>query len=151
MKNLSVTLTEKQFSIRKREIHKLLNFLIKSLDLQLNYLEINLVTKEEILELNVEHLNHNYTTDIITFNYSEIMHVIDAEIFISLHDCLENSTRFNCSFNDELIRLVIHGVLHLIDFDDKTKEEQTRMRKKENELLALVKDNFNLRLSEYDS
>lgn len=149
MKNLSVTATEKSFLLNKKEIHKLISYLIKQLKLELSYLEINLVNQDEILEINSEYLKHNYTTDIITFNYSEIMHVIDAEIFISLHDCLENSVRFECSFNDELKRLIIHGLLHLIGFDDKSIKEQNKMRIKENELLALVNDNIKLNLSEY--
>lgn len=149
MKNLSVTLTNKHFAVNKLQIHKLVNFIKNHLSLKVNYLEINLVSSSEILEINTEHLNHNYTTDIITFNYSEIMDVIDAEIFISLHDCLNNSKRFKCSFDDELKRLIIHGMLHLIGFDDKTKKEQWKMRKKENELLEIINVNSNLRLSEY--
>lgn len=149
MKNLSVTVTEKHFAVNKLQIHKLVNFIKNHLSLKVDYLEINLVSSSEILEINTEHLNHNYTTDIITFNYSEIMDVIDAEIFISLHDCLNNSKRFKSSFNDELKRLIIHGMLHLIGFDDKTKKEQLKMRKKENELLEIINVNSNLRLSEY--
>jgi rRNA maturation RNase YbeY len=149
LKNLSVTVTDKHFAVNKLQIHKLVNFIKNYLSLKVDYLEINLVSSSEILEINTEHLNHNYTTDIITFNYSEIMDVIDAEIFISLHDCLNNSTRFKCSFNDELKRLIIHGMLHLIGFDDKTKKEQLKMRKKENELLEIINVNSNLRLSEY--
>lgn len=149
MKNLSVTTTTKNFSIQKREIHKIISYLKNHLKIQVEYLEINLINQDEILELNIEHLGHNYTTDIITFNYSEIMDVIDAEIFISLHDCLENSKIFKCSFDNELKRLIIHGILHLIGFDDKSKKDKLRMKKKENELLALLNDNYNLRLSEY--
>ncbi len=149
MKNLSVTTTTKNFSIQKREIHNLVSYLKNHLKLQVKILEINLINQDEILQLNIEHLGHNYTTDIITFNYSEIMDVIDAEIFISLHDCLENSKRFKCSFDNELKRLIIHGILHLIGFDDKSKKDKLIMKKKENELLALLNDNYNLRLSEY--
>ena len=69
MKNLSVTVTDKHFAVNKLQIHKLVNFIKNYLSLKVDYLEINLVSSSEILEINTEHLNHNYTTDIITFNY----------------------------------------------------------------------------------
>ncbi len=89
-----------------------------------------------LLDLNVKHLKHNTLTDIITFNYNQGKR-ISADIFISIDRVRENSEKFNVSFEDELHRVMIHGVLHLIGYKDKTKDEKALMRKKEDYYLSL--------------
>ena len=84
-----------------------------------------------LLERNKEFLNHNTLTDIITFNYC-IDNNISSDIMISIDRVKENSTIFENSFNEELKRVMIHGILHLIGYNDKSEKEEELMRKKEN-------------------
>jgi len=89
---------------------------------------------ERILEINKQYLNHDYFTDIITFDYSEGS-IISGDIFISVDTVQSNSAEFGVSFETELLRILIHGILHLCGQDDKTPELRTEMTKKENSAL----------------
>lgn len=91
---------------------------------------------EFILQTNITYLNHNYYTDVITFNYCE-NNIISADIIISIDTVRSNSNLNNVSFNNELLRVIIHGILHLIGFDDVTKEKKDEMTKFENIYLSL--------------
>jgi probable rRNA maturation factor len=91
---------------------------------------------ERILEVNKQFLNHDYFTDIITFDYSE-NNSIAGDIFISIDTVKSNAAEFGVSFEQELHRIIIHGVLHLCGQDDKTPELRIQMTQKEN--LALAK------------
>ena len=90
-------------------------------------------------QINVEHLNHDTLTDIITFPYHESEDaLIESDIFISIDRVRENATSFNVFFEQELHRVIIHGALHLCGYKDKTKTEEKKMRSKENEALELL-------------
>ena len=93
---------------------------------------------EYLIEVNRTYLNHDTYTDIITFDYVE-KNVISGDIMISVERVRENATVFETSFEDELHRVIIHGVLHLLGQGDKTKEEAEEMRKKESDALELWK------------
>lgn len=92
---------------------------------------------EYLLEMNKKHLQHDYYTDIITFNYVEES-LISGDLFISAERIKDNAAKFGASFLEELYRVIFHGVLHLIGYNDKTEEEQKMMRQKENFYLAKV-------------
>ena len=79
--------------------------------------------------INVEYLKHDTYTDIITFPYSD--ETIESDIFISINRIRENAKTFNVSFEKELHRVMVHGVLHLLGYADKTEEEQKNMRTRE--------------------
>jgi rRNA maturation RNase YbeY len=85
----------------------------------------------KLLEINKQYLNHDYYTDIVTFDYSE-GGFISGDIFISLDTVKSNAEEFKVSFNNELKRILIHGVLHLCGQDDKTPELRVEMTEKEN-------------------
>ncbi len=89
---------------------------------------------ERILEVNKQYLQHDYYTDIITFDYSRGKQV-SGDIFISIDTVKSNSDELNTNFNIEFYRVLIHGVLHLCGQNDKTNEEQDEMTQKENEAL----------------
>lgn len=89
---------------------------------------------EQVLESNISYLNHDTYTDIITFDYVE-GDVISGDILISVDRVKENAELFNCSFEQELRRVIIHGILHLLGVGDKTEEEAVVMRKREEEAL----------------
>ena len=138
MKNLHIYSIQKK--IKKSNVHDL----IKSLSVELNFLvsnlEINFISGEDIHAINKSYLKHDYTTDIITFNYSDSLQQIDGEIFISIDDALSNSKKFKVTLSEELVRLVIHGILHLLGYDDQNRSDKKIMKQLENKLLS--KNNF---------
>lgn len=100
----------------------------------LNYI---FCSDEYLLQMNLEYLNHKTLTDIITFDNSEIPKHIEGDIFISIDRVEENANKFETSFEEELHRVLIHGVLHLIGYGDKDAASKARMRKKEDTYLSL--------------
>lgn len=84
-----------------------------------------------LLERNIQFLQHNTLTDIITFDLSEEPGTLDGEIYISIDRVWENAEKFSKSFEDELHRVLIHGVLHLVGYRDKKADQKEEMRKKE--------------------
>ena len=97
----------------------------------LNYI---FTTDEALLEINRKYLKHNTYTDIITFNYNEGKK-INGDVFISVERVRENAKKFGVDFEEELRRVMIHGVLHLCGYRDKKKADAELMRKKENQSL----------------
>ena len=89
-----------------------------------------------ILDINQKYLGHDYFTDIITFDYCEGDN-LSGDLFISVDSVRENSIEYGTDFKDELNRVIIHGLLHLIGYDDHTVEETAVMRMKENYYLSL--------------
>jgi probable rRNA maturation factor len=94
-----------------------------------------------ILQVNKEYLNHDYFTDIITFNYNEGL-TLSGDLFISIDTVKSNSIEYAVTFEKELFRVMIHGVLHLIGFDDVTDEFQHEMTQKEDEALNILYTQF---------
>lgn len=89
-----------------------------------------------ILDVNMKYLQHDYFTDIITFDYCEGK-VLSGDLFISVDSVRENSIEFGTDFEEELHRVIVHGVLHLIGYDDHTEEDKKMMRQKENYYLQM--------------
>lgn len=94
-----------------------------------------------ILDVNIKYLQHDYFTDIITFDYCEGK-VLSGDLFISIDSVRENAELYGAEFAEELNRVIVHGVLHLIGYDDHTEEEQKVMREKENYYLSVRKQVF---------
>jgi len=94
-------------------------------------------TDEYLHKVNQEYLNHDTYTDIITFDYSS-GDIIAGDVFISVDRVKENAETFKCSFNSEISRVLIHGVLHLMGYKDKQDEEKQIMRSKEDFYLTLL-------------
>lgn len=96
-------------------------------------------TDEYLRQINIEFLDHKTYTDIITFNYNPSEKEIEGEIYISVDRVRENAKTFKTDFPTELNRVMIHGVLHLLGYNDKTKAEKEAMREKEDACLSLWK------------
>ena len=92
---------------------------------------------EYLRNINVEYLDHNTYTDIITFDHSEEEGKLESDIYISIERVKENAAKFGNPFDDELHRVLIHGVLHLMGQEDKTEEDKQEMRKREEACLSL--------------
>jgi probable rRNA maturation factor len=126
-------------TLLKGRIKTLKNVLIKIISdhhFRLSQIEINLISDEELLKINIESLNHNYYTDIITFDYTEQGN-ISGDLYISIDRVKENARDYKTSSQNELLRVIIHGVLHLAGYKDKTKVDKAEMTKMENKYLML--------------
>lgn len=93
---------------------------------------------EKLLEINRERLGHDFYTDIVTFPLTDCETVLSSEFCLSLDRIKENAETFGRSYESELHRVIIHGVLHLIGFDDHTEEDEKTMREKEEEALDIL-------------
>lgn len=149
MKNLTVQIS-KEYKINKREVHKIVSLLKKELLFNVNEMSINIVTAEEIHKVNKQFLNHDFSTDIITFNYSEENNTLETEIFISLDDAYSNAVKYKVSLDNELLRLVIHGCLHLLGYDDKDKNDKAKMKRMENKLVNKFENLVHKIVKDYD-
>jgi probable rRNA maturation factor len=103
--------------------------------------EINYIFCDDIYlhKINQEFLNHDTYTDIISFDYT-LGKEVGGDIFISIERVLENAEEFNEVFENELHRVMIHGVLHFMGYKDKTKKDKILMRTKENEKISIIND-----------
>lgn len=101
--------------------------------------DINFIfcSEQEILRINTEYLGHNYHTDVITFEYRG-EEGISGDIFIGVETVRENAQKYGSGMRSEMLRVMIHGVMHLCGYPDKTKAERTIMQGKENDALAKI-------------
>lgn len=118
-----------------KKVKVLLRSILSDHQLILDSIEINLISDEELLKINKDSLDHDYYTDIITFDYSE-KGIVTGDIYISVDRVKENANVFQTSLFNELLRVMCHGVLHLSGYKDKSKKDQTVMRKMENKYLS---------------
>ena len=124
-------------SIKKRETTNWIKSVAATHNKKIGSIAYIFCSDEKILEVNNEYLQHDYYTDIITFNYNE-GDIISGDIFISLDTVKSNAEQYNADYREELYRVIIHGVLHLCGVNDKTDEEQEQMTKSENEALSIL-------------
>ena len=125
------------FSIQNNHIHKYVNSLIFNELKESGDISIIFCSDEYLLEMNKQYLSHNYYTDIITFDYVEV-NIISGDLFISFDRIIDNAKQFDTELIREVYRVVFHGILHLIGYNDKTDDEQKQMTKKENFYLGKV-------------
>jgi rRNA maturation RNase YbeY len=108
-----------------------LESLIGSENFESGEITIVFCTDDYLLEINKTYLNHDFYTDIITFDYSE-NDLVSGDLFISIDRVKDNAESFSVSFDNELKRVIYHGVLHLCGYKDKTENDEKEMREKEN-------------------
>jgi probable rRNA maturation factor len=114
-----------------KRVKKFVNKVIKNEKVHCGDLNFIFTSDESLLEINQSFLRHNYYTDVITFDYCE-KKKLNGEIYISIDSVRRNAKELNEKVNIEIIRVMVHGVLHLIGYDDKTEDEKLKIREKEN-------------------
>jgi metalloprotein, YbeY family len=122
--------------IKRRDTTAWIKAVIATYNKRLGEVGYMFVNDEKILEINNEYLQHDYYTDVITFDYNE-NNVLNGDIVISLDTVRTNAEKFGKTFDDELHRVIIHGILHLCGLHDKAPGEREQMEKAENRALAL--------------
>ena len=105
-----------------------------------NYINVIFTDDENMNLLKKKYFNQNYYTDIISFNLEESNDLIEGELYIGINQVYKNSIEFNCNINNELKRIFIHGLLHLVGYDDQTKTDKKNMTKLEDEYMTLHDD-----------
>jgi probable rRNA maturation factor len=131
---MAITFQNQEIKFKLQELIKIKSWIKKIIELEKKKPgQINVVftNDEELLKINVQYLNHNTYTDIITFDYCEGK-IISGDIIISIERVKENAEKFMSAFETEIRRVMIHGILHLCGYKDKTKKASELMRKKEN-------------------
>ena len=122
----------------KNKIRKWILCTISSEDYGKGNINFIFCTDKFLHSTNLQYLQHDTFTDIITFDTSDKTKEISGDIFISIERVKENSKTFNVFFKTELFRVMIHGILHLLGYKDKTQEEQELMKSKEDYYLSLL-------------
>ena len=120
----------------KRINNRWLRMVVESEVKKMGDLSIIFCSDRYILDVNIRYLQHDYFTDIITFDYCE-GDLVSGDLFISIDTVRENAAFYGTGFADELDRVMVHGVLHLLGYDDHTPEEQAEMRAKEDYYLQM--------------
>ena len=128
----------KNFKIsNKKEIRALLKKICKKENKKISFINCVFCSDNRLLEINKKYLNHVSLTDVVTFDFTLNKKNLEGDIYISIDRVKENARKYKEPFKTELLRIIIHGLLHLIGFSDKTKEEKNIMTLKENEYLSL--------------
>jgi len=125
----------KKFSFKQYKKTKWIKNCIYKYKKRVGDINFILCSDNYLLNINKKYLNHNYFTDVITFDNS-VNDLLNGDIYISIDTVKLNSNRFNTAFFEELNRVMIHGVLHLIGYNDTNEEEQKEMSKQENKCLT---------------
>jgi probable rRNA maturation factor len=127
------------YSGSKRSTSSWLSAVAKSYGKKLGEVSVVFCSDNYLLSVNKQYLKHDFYTDVITFDYCE-GNVISGDIMISVDTVLANSVTYGSTFPEELHRVIVHGLLHLIGFDDQDEDQQKKMKEAENKALALLSD-----------
>ncbi len=134
MKKITLQVQNQFMVLNQRHLLNWLSDCVLLLNKQIGDIHIALMGDQALLELNQKHLDHNDYTDVITFDYSTEKEV-NCDIAVSTDRVSENATYEGVSVENELARVLIHGILHCVGYSDKTPNEKQIMRKKEDEML----------------
>ena len=128
-----------EFEVKdEQKIKEWLQKIISNYSHELESLNYIFCSDEYLHQMNVEYLDHDTLTDVITFDNSDIEGVIEGDVFISIDRVVDNAHSFNITPERELQRVMAHGLLHLLGFDDKSPELKELMKSKEDECLNLL-------------
>lgn len=122
----------------EEKVTRWLQLVAADYSLELGTISFIFCNDDYILDVNRKYLNHDYYTDVITFDYREGK-ILSGDVFISLDTVQSNALEFDATYENELHRVIVHSVLHLIGFKDKSDEDVKEMRQNENHCLELLK------------
>ncbi|MGV3538611.1 MAG: rRNA maturation RNase YbeY [Rufibacter sp.] len=129
-----------EFEVKnEQKVKEWLFEIIENYSFELESLNYIFCSDAYLHQMNVEYLDHDTLTDVITFDNSDVEGVIEGDVFISIDRIVENAASFNISSEEELHRVMAHGLLHLLGFEDKSEKKQLLMRSKEDACLELRK------------
>ncbi len=134
-----ISFFEEDVSYTLKDVDGHTRLLIQCVDkegVKCGFLNFVFCSDQYVLDLNKKYLDHDYFTDILTFDQGDA-ETIAGDIFISIDRAMENAVKFKVALEDEVRRLLIHGVLHLVGYKDATDEEKSQMRSKEDYYLSL--------------
>lgn len=133
-------LTNEKEKISVRQIKSWVERIIHKENRKLGKIEIIITSDEQLLAINRTYLNHNYFTDIITFGNNK-KDIVYGNIFISIERIKENAHKYQVTIKREMYRVISHGILHLLGYNDRNEKEKYMMRKKEDKYLKWLDDN----------
>ena len=122
--------------LKYNSVKKWLNFVLNTNGFKTGDICYVFCNDEYLKDINIKFLNHDYFTEIVTFEYSN-ENIIHGDMFISMDRVIENASNFECKIEDEFLRVMIHGLLHLIGYADGDEEQKKMMRIMENEYLNI--------------
>ncbi len=131
-----------KISFKNKSIETLASDLLKQYSIPEGQLSIILSNKTLLNKLKKDYFNLNHFTDVIAFNLEDQGESLDGEIYISIDDVFENSKQYSVAFDEEFKRVVIHGILHLVGFEDNTEKEKEEMTKLENNYMTLISEEW---------
>lgn len=126
--------------LNKDKVRKWIHLVAERHQKKVGELSYVFCTDEQLLKINRQFLNHDYYTDIITFQTNDSEGIVSGEMYISTDRITDNAKTLHCPVYEEMHRVIIHGVLHLIGYKDKTDADAAEMRKWENDSLSLLSD-----------
>jgi len=136
MINLETHFEVENFRVNQRNLTFLCELVLKEYsDFENGNISIIFSNNSHLNKLKIDHFNEDVLTDVITFVYEKEIEKIELEIYISVEMAIENAQENNVSFNNELKRLVVHGILHAIDYNDQDEESQKIMYKLQEEIV----------------
>ncbi len=122
---------------KKKLIQNWIKQIIESYQKKVGNINIIFCSNEYLLKINKQFLNHSYYTDIITFSFNE-KDIISGDLYISTDQVKLNASDYKVSFSEELLRVIIHGILHLLGYDDQSDQQRMHMHVLENEALEKI-------------
>ena len=131
---------KKSLSYNSKAIINLSTQVLSLENFNIAQISIILSNRDFVSKLKKQYFNVSVYTDVIAFNLSEGNDLLEGEVYISIEDVLDNSKIYNISFNNEFKRVLIHGILHLIGYEDNTEEKKEEMRKLENKYILKTND-----------
>lgn len=145
MNVLSLRNRQRTRAVDLRLLRKITVFCLKEIFAQPEFeLGVHLVGAKEMARVNQQFLQHSGSTDVITFDYAEGQKVLHGEIFISIDDAVSQAREFGTAWQSELVRYIVHGILHLRGFDDLTAPERKKMKREENRIVREISRRFPL-------
>jgi probable rRNA maturation factor len=149
--NIVIANHQRVRKINVRLLKKIILTLLAKLEVTKVDLEINLVAATEMARINETYLRHDGATDVITFDYSmsgcrapDVEQQLHGELFICVDEAILQARKFGVKWQSEIVRYIVHGILHLLGFDDARTGQQRKMKREENRLLRMVAGQFSL-------